>query len=97
MNYSDVELLAPAGNYDSLRQAVSGGANAVYLGLKDFSARAKAANFSLEELESAIEYAHLFGVKVYIAVNTLIKDNEIPTAVSLIKKAESLGADAFIL
>lgn len=97
MNYSDVELLAPAGNYESLRQAVSGGANAVYLGLKDFSARAKAANFSLEELESAIEYAHLFGVKVYIAVNTLIKDNEIPTAVSLIKKAESLGADAFIL
>lgn len=97
MNYSDVELLAPAGDGESLRQAVSGGASAVYLGLKNFSARAKAANFSLEELEKAIEYAHLFGVKVYVAVNTLIKNNEMEAAVSLVKDAEMLGADAFIL
>ncbi len=97
MNYSDVELLAPAGNRESLRQAVSGGADAVYLGLKDFSARAKADNFSLDELGDAIEYAHLFGVKIHIAVNTLIKDGEMAKAVALVKEAEQLGADAFII
>ncbi len=68
------ELLAPAGDMLSLKAAVENGADAVYLGVKKLSARAYASNFSLDELEQAIDYAHLRGVKVYITVNTLIKE-----------------------
>ena len=91
------EILAPVGNFESLRAAVVNGANAVYLGLKDFSARAKADNFSFDELSQAIAYAHLFGVKVYIAVNTLIKNSEMAMAIEHINTAAKLGADAFII
>ncbi len=91
------EILAPAGNAESLRAAVSNGANAVYLGLKDFSARAKASNFSLDELSDAIAYAHIFGVKVYIAFNTLIKNSEMKSAIEQIETAAKIGADAFII
>lgn len=91
------ELLAPSGNFESLKTAVACGANAVYLGLKEFSARAKADNFSVDELKSAVRYAHLFGVRVYVAINTLIKDSELDAAVKLACEAESSGADAIIL
>lgn len=99
MKKSDIksEILAPAGNVESLKAAVIGGADAVYLGLKDFSARAKAENFSLDELSDAVEYAHLYGVKVYVAVNTLIKDSELKSVISLIQRASEKGADAFII
>ena len=64
-----VELLAPAGNFDCLKAAINNGANAVYLGGKNFSARAYANNFDKDELISAIEYAHLNDVKIYVTLN----------------------------
>ena len=71
-----MEILAPAGSFSALKAAVINGADAVYLGASAFSARAKAANFSEEELASAVRYCHLFNVKVYLAVNTVIKLSE---------------------
>ncbi|MDO4732250.1 MAG: U32 family peptidase, partial [Bacillota bacterium] len=72
------ELLAPAGSMEALRAAVANGANAVYLGGKQFSARAFADNFTIEEIRAAVELAHFHGVKVYVAVNTLLSDAELP-------------------
>ena len=67
------ELLSPAGNMECLKAAVNNGADAIYLGGKTFGARAYAGNFSNEELKEAVNYAHLYGVKIYITVNTLKK------------------------
>ena len=92
-----MELVAPAGNYNALVAAVNNGADAVYLGLPDFGARAKAENFSFENLESAIEYAHLFGTRVFVTLNTLIKDNEMSRAIDCAKHAYACGADAAIV
>ena len=72
-----MEILAPAGNKQNLIQAVSSGANAVYLGLKNFSARSSAENFDFNDLKYAVAYAKTFNVKVYVTVNTLIKQNEL--------------------
>ena len=72
-----VEILAPAGNLKNLITAVNAKADAVYLGLSNFSARKNSQNFTYDELKYAINYAHTYDVKVYIAVNTLIKDSEI--------------------
>ena len=94
---ANVELLAPAGNADSLRAAVTNGADAVYLGLNKYSARAKAFNFDISELKNAVEYAHLFGVRVYVAINTLIKNSEMDDALDASRAAYELGVDAFIV
>ena len=67
------ELLAPAGNLESFMSAISAGTDAVYLGLKDFSARAKAKNFSYKQLNEVCNFAHKNNVKVFVALNTLIK------------------------
>ena len=67
------ELLSPAGSMESLKAAVNGGCDAVYLGGKQFSARQYAGNFDLKELEDACDYCHLRGVKVYVTVNTVYK------------------------
>lgn len=91
------ELLAPAGNMASLIAAIENGADAVYLGVRDFSARAYAGNFTIEEFREGIDYAHLRGVKVYVTLNTLIKDEEIEKAVNLMYKLDELGADAIII
>ncbi len=91
------ELLAPAGNFESLRAAVVNGADAVYLGASAFSARAKAGNFTKEELLFAVEYCHTFGVKVYLAVNTLIKPSEYDEALAVVSSANEIGVDAVIL
>lgn len=72
-----VELLAPAGNMDSLKAAVMAGCDAVYLGGVLFGARAFAGNFTNEEIVDAINYAHLYGVKVYVTINTIIYDSEV--------------------
>lgn len=72
-----IELLAPAGTYGIFRAVVAAGADAVYLAGKHFGARAFAENFSLEEIGDAIDYAHLFGRRVYLAVNTLLKNQEL--------------------
>lgn len=92
-----VEILAPAGNKNNFITAIDNGADAVYLGLKNFSARMGSENFTIEELKYCISYAKLFGAKVYIAVNTLIKDSELNDFISDIENAYLLGADAFIL
>ncbi len=91
------EILAPAGNRNALLSAVSGGCNAVYLGAKKFSARSGANNFDLVELRWAINYSHLFNVKVYLAINTMVKENEVDDLISLVREAVIMGVDAFIV
>lgn len=93
----DAEILAPAGSPAALQSAVVNGADAVYLGLSSFSARAGAENFNTGNLREWTEYAHLFGVKVYVAVNTLIKQSEMKEALTSIRYASECGADAFIV
>ncbi len=92
-----VELLSPAGNKENLITAIKHGANAVYLGLKDFSARKPCANFDFDELKWSVAYAKTFNVKVYLTVNTLIKDCELVEFINSVIKAYNLGVDAFIL
>lgn len=89
--------MAPAGNYESLRAAVNNGADAVYLGARNFGARSKAGNFDRDELKQAVRHAHLYGVKVYLTLNTLLKPSEYTEATELAKYAESVGVDAFIV
>ena len=92
-----IEILSPAGNFESLKSAVNNGADAVYLGLSDFNARGNIENFTLDNIGMVISYAHLFGVKVYVALNTLIKDEEMSIALNMVKNALEAGVDAFIV
>lgn len=92
-----VELLAPAGNMDAFVAAVENGADAVYVGLKEFSARQYAANFDIHELENAVNYGHVRGVKVYLTINTLISDRELEQALKLTEQAYNIGIDALIV
>lgn len=92
-----IELLAPAGNKESFLSALHNGADAIYLGYKDFNARAKVDNFSFEELSGLIKLAHLHDVKVYMTLNTLVKDEEINDILDIVYKANSVGIDAFIV
>ena len=91
------ELLAPAGNMESLKAAISAGCDAVYLSGTKFGARAFAANFNDEELKEAINFAHLYGVKVYITVNTLIYDEEVNDFLDYIEYIHSINVDAVIM
>lgn len=93
----DVELLAPVGSFESLKAAVQNGANAVYLGGKDFSARASANNFDREELKEAVKYAHIRGVRVFVTTNTLIKQNELEDFIEYVKFLYDINIDALIL
>lgn len=91
------ELLVPVGNYECLVQAINNGADAVYLGGKKFGARAFASNFTMEELENATKLCHLYGVKIYVTVNTLIYENEFNDVINYIKELEKIGVDAVIM
>ncbi len=91
------ELLSPAGDRESFLAALDGGADAVYVGLSSFSARQNAANFTFEELKPLIYRAHVLGVKVYVAANTLIKDGEKEAFLKSLAGAEACGADALII
>lgn len=91
------EILAPAGSLETFFAALDSGADAVYLGLKDFSARAKAKNFSLSDLAQMVSYAHHHQRKVYLALNTLIKETELPRLVEVLAAVEAMGIDAVIL
>ena len=91
------ELLAPAGSMESLKAAVNNGCDAVYLGGKLFSARQYAGNFSMEELEEACDYCHLRGVKVYVTINTLYKEEEIKELLGFVGKLYKMGVDALLL
>ena len=92
-----MELLAPAGSMEALRAAVCNGADAVYLGADTFNARMNARNFSAADLQEAVVYCHVRGVKVHLTLNTLVLDHEMPRAAELIRMAASCGVDAFIV
>ena len=91
------ELLSPAGNFESLKAAILAGCDAVYLGGKLFGARAFSNNFSDDELVEAINYAHLYGVKVYVTVNTLIYEHEVDRFMNYIDFLYKNNADALII
>ena len=92
-----VEILAPAGSMESLIASINKGADAVYLGGNKFSARAYASNFDNDNMIKAIDYAHSYGVKVYVTLNTILKENEIEEAVKYVGFLYEIGADAIIL
>lgn len=92
-----VELLAPAGDQESLIAAIQNGANAIYLGGSLFSARAYAKNFNNEQLLWAIQYAHLRDVKIYVTVNILYKDDEFDELIKYIDFLYDIQIDALII
>jgi len=92
-----IELLAPAGSKESFYASINAGANAIYLGGKLFSARAYASNFSNEELEKMIIYAHKRDVKVYITVNTIIFEEEFPQVIEFVEFLHSRNVDGILL
>ncbi len=92
-----VELLAPAGNYEAFLGAVNAGADAVYLGGNKFSARAYADNFTVEEICHALHIAHFYGKKIYLTVNTLIKDNEFEELYEYLVPVYEAGLDGIIV
>lgn len=92
-----VELLAPAGTPDALRAAIAAGADAVYVGLGSFNARAANGGFSLAELSTACVLAHAHGARVYVTLNVYVRDDELGDAVALAGSALAAGADALIV
>ncbi|MBR1386665.1 MAG: U32 family peptidase [Bacilli bacterium] len=92
-----IELLAPAGNMDALVAAVKNGADAVYVGGKKFGARNFAANFDYDEMIEAIKYCHLYGVKIYVTVNTIVYENEIKEVLNYIEFLHTNNVDALIM
>lgn len=91
------ELLSPVGDWDCLSAAVVNGADAVYLGVKDFNARLYTRNFTLHELVKVIAYAHAHGVKVYLTLNTLVKNHEIDAFFQVLSGAYLAGVDGVII
>jgi putative protease len=91
------ELLAPAGSMEAFFAAVAAGADAVYLSGKQFGARKFAQNFSDEEIEVVIMYAHARGVRVYVTVNTLVHDRELPGVAGYLVRLYAMGADAVLV
>jgi putative protease len=92
-----LELLSPAGSMEALRAAVQNGADAVYLGYDAFNARMGAHNFTADELQQAVVYCHVRGVKVHLTLNTLVSDREMPRAAEIIRLSAILGVDALIV
>ena len=92
-----VELLAPAGNFEKLEIAIHYGADAVYLGGKDFSLRNFSGNFSLEEIKQAVAYAHDRGVKVYVTVNIYARNDQQQDIAAYLEKLGALGPDGVIV
>ncbi|PLY02968.1 MAG: peptidase U32, partial [Desulfuromonas sp.] len=91
------ELLAPAGSLETFFAAMDSGADAVYVGLKDFSARAKAKNFSLAELERMLAYARHHQRRLFVTLNTLVKQQELPQLCETLAALEALQVDALII
>lgn len=92
-----IELLSPVGNMECLYQAVHNGCDAVYLGLKSFGARSYAKNFDSEEIINAIKFCHLYGVRLYVTMNTLVKDNEVEEFIKQVDFLHKSGVDAIIM
>ena len=92
-----IELLAPAGDEASLEAAIRSGADAVYFGLENFSARSRAANFSIQALPATVQRLHRFGTKAYVALNTLVTDTELASVETAARACAEAGADAVIV
>ena len=92
-----MEILAPAGSISALKAAIRGGADAVYLGLGELNARLKSNDFTTDNLSEWVGYAHLFGIKVYVTLNTAVKNEERDRALQLAQIAVRSGADALIV
>ncbi len=92
-----MKLLAPAGNFESLKTAIFNGADEVYLGINEFNARNNVDGFTLETLAEAVDFAHVYGVRVFLAINILFTDSEIEKAFHVVVSAYNLGVDAFIV
>ena len=86
----EVELLAPAKNYETAVAAINSGADAVYIGATDFGARKNAPN-SLSDIENLVNYAHKFYVRIHVVINTILNDFELPKALELIKSLYNIG------
>jgi len=91
------ELLAPVGSMDHLKVAINAGASAVYLSGKNYGARKYAQNFTLDELTEAVNIAHIHNVKVYVTVNTLIKEDELESVINYLSKLHAIGVDAVLV
>lgn len=94
---NNIEVLAPAGDMLSFETAINCGADAVYLGLSNFNARAKAENFNIDNIRDVVKRAHLHGVKVYVTLNTLVSDSEFAELIKLVDIAYLAKVDAFII
>lgn len=92
-----MKILSPAGNMESLKAAVYNGADEVYLGVNEFNARNNIDGFSMQTLKDAVDFAHVYGVKVCLAVNILFSGFEVEKALELIVSAYNVGVDAFII
>ena len=97
ININRPELLSPAGNFEKMRSAILYGADAVYLAGRAFGMRAAADNFDEEELKEAVEYAHERGVKVYLTVNTMPRENEYSQLSEYLPRVSKIGVDALII
>lgn len=91
------ELLAPVGSMEHLKIAINAGASSIYLSGKDYGARKYAQNFTLDEISDAVNIAHIHNVKVYVTVNTLIKQDELEEVINYLSKLYSLGVDAVLV
>lgn len=92
-----LELLAPAGDMSALTTAINSGADAVYLGLDNFNARMRADNFTTDNIAEVVSYAHFYGVKVYVTINTILQNNEFNELILLVKRAVLANVDAFLV
>ncbi len=92
-----IEILAPCGSFESVKAAVRSGADAVYMGTKNFNARIKAENFGEDTFGEAVDYCHSHCVKVNVTMNTLISDEEIPSAIEIVRHVCKKGAGVLIL
>ncbi len=91
------ELLAPAGNMESLKAAISNGCDAIYLGMQKFGARAYSSNFDIEALKEAVAYAHLREVKIYVTMNTIVFEDEIDEMRAQLHQLNEIGVDGVIV
>ncbi|WP_027398666.1 U32 family peptidase [Anaerovorax odorimutans] len=91
------ELLAPAGNMQALKAAISNGCDAIYLGMQKFGARAYSSNFDLELLKEAVQYAHLRNVKIYVTMNTIVFENEVLEMKAQMHELNEIGVDGIIV
>ncbi len=94
---TNFEILAPVGDEKNFYMAINNGADAIYLGLKNFNARDKAQNFDCENIRHYVQFAHLFGVKVYVTINIILTNEEIPLLLEMVKRCVESKVDAFIV